>query len=50
MTTSARGFCVATIKWIPAARAICVIRAIALSTSADTVCIKPTNSSMIITM
>ena len=32
--TSARGVCVATIKWIPAAQAICVMRAIALSTSA----------------
>jgi hypothetical protein len=33
-----------------ATRAICMMRAIALSTSADTVCIKSTNSSMIMTM
>ena len=48
--TSARSVCVATIKWIPAARAICVTRAIALFTSAGTVCIKSANSSMIATM
>ena len=48
--TAARGVCVVTIKWIPAAGAICVMRAIALSTSAATVCIKSANSSMITTM
>ena len=46
----AGGVCVATMMWIPAARAICVIRAIALSTSAGAVCIKSANSSMITTM
>ena len=48
--TSARGVCVAMIMWIPAARAFCVIRAIALSTSAGAVCIKSANSSTMITM
>ena len=48
--TSARGVCVATMRWMPAARAICVMRAIALSTSAGAVCIRSANSSMMMTM
>jgi hypothetical protein len=33
--TSARGVCVATMRWMPAARAICVMRAMATSISAE---------------
>ena len=48
--TSARGVWVATMRWIPAARAIWVIRAMAISTSAGAVCIRSASSSMMTTM
>ena len=48
--TSARGVWVATIMWMPAARAICVMRAMALSTSAGAVCMRSASSSTMTTM
>ena len=47
--TSARGVCVAMIMWMPAARAIWVMRAMALSTSAGAVCMRSANSSTMTT-
>jgi hypothetical protein len=48
--TSTLGRCVATMQWMPAARAICVIRAMLFSTSFWAMSIKSANSSMMTTM
>ena len=48
--TSTLGRWVATMQWMPAARAICVMRAMAISTSAGATSIKSASSSMITTM
>ena len=48
--TSTLGRCVATMQWMPAARAICVMRAMAISTSAGATSIRSANSSIITTM
>ena len=50
VTTSTLGRCVATIKWIPLERAICVKREIEASASLPPVIIKSANSSMIMTI
>ncbi len=48
--TSTDGRCVAMIKWIPAARAICASRQIASSTSPGATIIKSASSSTMTTM
>ena len=49
VTTWARGVCVATTMWMPAARAFCVMRVIASSTSTGAVCIRSASSSTMMT-
>jgi hypothetical protein len=48
--TSTDGRCVARIRWMPAARAFCAIRAISSSTFLPTTIIMSANSSMTTTM
>ena len=50
VTTSARGDWVATIRWMPAARAFCAMRQMASSMSAGAVCMRSASSSMMTTM
>jgi hypothetical protein len=47
--TSTDGRCVATIKWMPVARASCASRQIVVSTFAGAISIRSANSSMTIT-
>ena len=47
--TSTEGLCVARIRWIPAARAICARRVIDSSTSREATIIRSASSSIIIT-
>ena len=50
VTTSTDGRCVASTRWMPAARAFCVIRTIASSTSRGAVIIRSASSSTIAMM
>ena len=50
VTTSVDGRCVATIRWMPAARAICARRATYVSTSRLATIIRSASSSMMTTM
>ena len=49
VTTSVEGRCVATMRWIPAARAICASRAMYVSTSREATIIRSASSSMMMT-
>ena len=50
VTTSTDGRCVARIRWMPTARAICASRAIDSSTSLLATIIRSASSSMMTTM
>ena len=50
VTTSVEGRWVATIRWIPAARAICARRAMYVSTSREATIMRSASSSMMMTM
>ena len=50
VTTSTRGRCVATTRWMPTARAICAIRQIASSTSRGATIMRSASSSITTTM
>ena len=50
VTTSVDGRCVATMRCMPAARAICARRAMYVSTSREATIIRSASSSMTITM
>ena len=46
VTTSVEGRCVATMRWMPAARAICARRAMYVSTSREATIMRSASSSM----
>jgi hypothetical protein len=50
VSTSTEGRCVARIRWMPAARAICASRVRATSTSREATIIRSASSSMMITI
>ena len=49
VTTSAEGRCVATMRWIPAARPSCAMRTMELSTSLPATIMRSASSSMTMT-